>query len=91
MTEAIAKRPRARCDECAALCCRLKVVLAPGDLIPAYLVSKERNSPPILRRDADGWCVALDRVTHRCSIHAQRPATCRRFVMGGGYCRSVRA
>src|SRR5690606_32369785 len=78
-------RPRARqaahCDDCAALCCRLKVVLVATDLIPAHLVDPRDGAPSMMRRDASGWCAALDRATHRCTIYARRPAACRRFAM----------
>ena len=39
---------------------------------------------------SDGWCVALDRATMSCGIYAERPTTCRKFAMGGGYCRFER-
>ena len=81
----------ARCDQCAALCCQLKVVLAEGDRVPAHLIDASPGAPAMMRRNAAGWCVALDPVSHRCTIYTERPATCRRFVMDGSYCRSVRA
>ena len=42
-------------------------------------------------RDEDGWCVAIDQRRMCCSIYGQRPAICRKFEMGGPYCREVRA
>lgn len=39
----------------------------------------------------DGWCVALDRTRMNCGIYENRPAVCRRFFMGGPYCRAIRS
>jgi Fe-S-cluster containining protein len=39
---------------------------------------------------ADGWCIALDRARMCCGIYAARPAICRKFAMGGAYCRDER-
>ena len=91
MNAAVVAAIPARCDQCSALCCQLKVVLADGDSVPDHLVDRRPGGPTMMRRDAAGWCAALDRTTHRCTIYSQRPATCRRFVMDGSYCRSVRA
>jgi Fe-S-cluster containining protein len=78
------------CGRCAAICCRLSVVLVEGDDVPAWLVAPQVNGPDQLLRAPDGWCAALDRSTMRCSIYEQRPSTCRRFVMGGAYCMDER-
>ena len=43
-----------------------------------------------MAKTADGWCVALDRSTYRCTVYATRPDACRRFVMGAPYCLAVR-
>jgi Fe-S-cluster containining protein len=43
-----------------------------------------------MARGEDGWCVALDPLRMCCSIYDQRPGICRRFEMGGGYCRATR-
>ena len=45
----------------------------------------------VMARDEDGWCVAIDQGRMCCSIYQQRPAICRKFEMGGRYCREVRA
>ncbi len=82
--------PDVSCTRCEAVCCRLTVVLADGDQVAAELVVRDANGIEMMARGDDGWCVALDRATRRCSIYETRPATCRRFVMGGGYCRLVR-
>jgi Fe-S-cluster containining protein len=82
--------PRIRCDACAAVCCRLVVPLMPGDRIPAWLVDHDQEGFARMAHGADGWCVALDRATHRCTIHPRRPQLCRDFAMGGPSCRDER-
>lgn len=80
----------AHCSRCDAVCCRLTVVVRPEDAIPEHLIV-ERDGLTVMARDEDGWCVALDSARMCCSIYGTRPAVCRRFLMNGPYCRSVRA
>jgi uncharacterized protein len=79
------------CTKCKALCCRLIVVLEPGDHIPAHLTTHLPQGTHVMARAEDGWCVALDRTHMNCSIYKDRPADCRRFAMGGAYCNFLRA
>ncbi len=79
------------CARCDAVCCRLTVVLQPEDRIPAHLTTRTQTALTVMDRDADGWCVAVDAAHMRCSIYDTRPEVCRRFVMGGSYCRDTRA
>lgn len=81
----------ANCTRCDAICCRLTVVLAPADAIPAHLRAATTEGVAVMARDADGWCAALDRGRMRCSLYDERPQDCRRFAMDGPYCRAVRA
>lgn len=78
------------CSDCEAVCCRLTVVLMPGDAPPEWLVAHDEFGPDTMAKGEDGWCVALDRDTNRCSIYSQRPQICRKFAMGGPYCRDER-
>jgi uncharacterized protein len=78
------------CSNCEAVCCRLTVVLMPEDKVPLWLVAEDDLGPDTMAKAADGWCVALDRDTMRCSIYEQRPQICRKFSMGGPYCRDER-
>lgn len=82
--------PEIRCDDCAAACCRLTVTLLPGDDVPQYLTTYTDAGLHVMARDEDGWCVAVDSARMCCSIYASRPAICRKFAMGGPYCREVR-
>lgn len=77
------------CNQCQAVCCRLTVVVTAADKVPAHLLERTLTGLDVMARDQDGWCRALDRGSMRCGIYEQRPDGCRRFVMGGGYCRSA--
>ena len=77
------------CSRCDAVCCRLTVLVMPEDDIPSHLLDT-RNGLSVMARDEEGWCVALDSARMCCSIYETRPDVCRRFAMGGPYCRSVR-
>lgn len=79
------------CSSCDAVCCRLTVVLLPGDRVPERLTTHTAEGLHVMDRDEDGWCVAIDTARMCCSIYDVRPAICRQFAMGGPYCRDVRA
>lgn len=79
------------CGSCDAVCCRLTVVLMPEDVVPEQYIERAENGPDVMARDEDGWCVAVDPLRMCCSIYEQRPAICRKFAMGGPYCRDIRA
>ncbi|MCC8364649.1 YkgJ family cysteine cluster protein [Lysobacter sp. A6] len=81
----------ANCAHCDAVCCRMIVVLQPEDNIPAHLTTRLPSGLLVMAHDDDGWCVAMDGSRMNCGIYESRPAVCRRFVMGGPYCRAVRA
>lgn len=82
---------KARCSDCDAVCCRLMVVLQEDDNIPDHLTTHLDNGLHVMARDEEGWCVAMDGARMNCGIYETRPAICRRFVMDGPYCRTVRA
>ncbi len=79
------------CATCKACCCRLEVLLLPGDEPPAAFTDVDRWGGHVMRRLEDGWCAALDRSTFLCRIYEHRPGTCREFEMGGEDCRAERA
>lgn len=61
---------------CQTFCCRLLVRLDPDERI----VGSDGNlSPRFIEKSADGYCVNLDRETHRCRIWAERSRTCRGY------------
>lgn len=80
----------AHCSRCDAVCCRLTVVLLPGDDIPERFTDVTAEGLPVMARDEDGWCVAIDSSRMCCSIYETRPQICRKFTMGGPYCEAVR-
>lgn len=79
------------CSRCDAVCCRLTVVLMPEDQVPARYTTRDEQGIEVMARSEDGWCVAIDQSRMCCSIYEQRPSICRKFHMGGAYCREVRA
>lgn len=82
--------PSVACDRCEAVCCRLTVVVMPDDDVPREFLARDPGGMQVMARGEDGWCAALDRTQMRCGIYERRPDVCRRFTMGGGYCRAVR-
>jgi Fe-S-cluster containining protein len=80
-----------RCSTCEAVCCRLTVVLLPEDDIASHLTTRRPDGLLVMKHDDDGWCVAMNRASMNCGIYEGRPSICRRFVMGGAYCKAVRA
>ena len=78
-----------QCDACDAICCRLTVVLDADDRVPAHLTTQTREGLRVMARDEEGWCAAVG-PDMGCTIYASRPQVCRRFVMGGPYCRDIR-
>ncbi|MEP7096769.1 MAG: YkgJ family cysteine cluster protein [Dokdonella sp.] len=82
--------PTIRCADCEAVCCRLPVLLLPGDSVPIWAIDHDEHGLEIVAKADDGWCVALDRHTMRCTIYARRPQICAEFAMGGDGCRDER-
>ena len=79
------------CSTCHACCCRLEVILMGEDSPPERFVETDRWGGQVMARLDDGFCAALDRTTHRCTIYAKRPGVCRDFVMGDDDCQTERA
>ena len=74
------------CEDCAACCCRLEVMLITDTGVPDRFVATDRWGGEHMQRLDDGWCSALDRNTMRCTIYVNRPWVCREFAMGGHEC-----
>ncbi len=79
------------CSHCAACCCRLEVMLMGDDDIPAALSVEDKWGGSVMRRLDDGWCVAVDRDTMKCSIYEIRPGVCRDYQVGDSDCLVERA
>ena len=88
---AVRRAEAPHCDRCDAVCCRLTVVLMPGDDVPPRFTTYNDYGVAVMDRDEEGWCVAIDQARMCCSIYEQRPAICRKFPMAGPGCREVRA
>ena len=83
--------PPVSCGDCTGLCCRLTVVLGPGDeRVPESRVFLQPDGLRVMARDERGVCASLGADRQRCTIYADRPQACRRFTMGGPYCRAIR-
>ena len=78
------------CSNCQACCCLLPVLLMPEDDPPTEFVAIDKHGLSVLAKADDGWCVALDRDSFRCTIYARRPQVCRDFTEGGSDCRAER-
>lgn len=89
MSAQLADNP-ADCSRCDAVCCRLTVVVLPDDVVPRHLTTVTDEGLPVMARDEDGWCVAIDSARMCCSIYELRPQICRKFTMNGPYCQAVR-
>jgi uncharacterized protein len=87
----MAARPSTSCDTCLASCCRLLVRLLPGDQVPGHLLAEDDQGLTVMARASDGWCVALDRGSLRCTIYSARPQLCRVFETGSPECLEERA
>lgn len=83
--------PSVSCGACEAVCCRLTVLLMPGDRVPRWLTIEDEHGMEQMAQGEDGWCVALDRDSLRCTIYEVRPDVCRTYDMGGSLCRDERA
>lgn len=83
--------PSIDCSRCAACCCRMPVLVMCDPLVPERYIEKDESGMTFMAQGEDGWCVALDRNTLRCTIYELRPQICRDFDMGGIDCQEVRA
>lgn len=63
----------------------------PEDDPPSQFIAVDAYGLSVMAKADDGWCVALDRDTFRCTIYARRPQVCRDFAEGGSDCRAERA
>ena len=89
MTDSVADKA-VHCDDCAACCCQMEVLLLTETGVPAYLTETDAWGATVMARLDDGWCAALERQTLRCSIYDRRPWVCRELEMGSGDCMDAR-
>lgn len=79
------------CSNCRACCCRLEVLLVTDTGVPYEHIAVDKWGGETMLRLEDGWCSALDRDTHMCSIYENRPWNCREFEMASYECHVERA
>ena len=83
--------PDIDCSHCAACCCRMPVLVICDPDVPERFTEEDESGMTFMAQGEDGWCVALDRNTLRCTIYEIRPQICRDFDMGGIDCQEIRA
>jgi Fe-S-cluster containining protein len=90
--ESFKMKEEVSCSTCKALCCRLEVRLIDDadEKIPVELTEQVDSLYYVMKRERDGWCVALDRETMLCSIYEQRPFICRDYELGDYDCINER-
>jgi Fe-S-cluster containining protein len=81
-----ATAPPVSCSNCLACCCRLEVLLITETGVPSRYIQIDEWGGETMLRLADGWCAALDRQNHMCTIYEQRPWVCRAFETGSAEC-----
>jgi len=67
-----------RLELCQAACCRLPFALSKED-VQENVVKWDLGHPYLNVRNADGYCVHLDRKTRHCGIYDCRPIPCRGY------------
>ena len=63
---------------CKAACCRLRFALSHQDVAEG-IVQWDFAHPYFIAHGEDGYCQHLDRSSHGCSIHTNRPVPCRGY------------
>ena len=67
-----------RLELCGAACCKLPLALSREDVEEGVL-RWELGRPYMIAQGSDGYCVHMDRCTHRCGVYDQRPIPCRGY------------
>lgn len=84
--------PQISCSTCRALCCRLEIRLLEEDdfKIPEQFTEQTADRYTVMKQSEDGWCIAVDPKTMRCTIYEQRPFLCREYQAGDYDCLNER-
>ena len=67
---------------CQAACCKLPLALSRED-VEEGVVRWDLGRPYLIAQGEDGYCVHMDRCTHRCGVYDQRPIPCRGYDCRG--------
>lgn len=71
---------------CRTFCCRLLVRYYADERPPSLDGSTPKGC---VDKSPDGFCIHLDRVTHRCAIWEKRPRVCREYHCNHDYMLQV--
>ena len=78
------------CSNCNASCCHYEVMLISDTGVPERHITENEYGVEVMLRLEDGWCSAMDRNTHMCTIYEKRPWVCREFEMASQDCETAR-
>lgn len=78
------------CSNCQASCCHYEVMIISDTGVPVRHITENEWGVEVMLRLEDGWCSAMDRNTHRCTIYEKRPWVCREFEMASADCETAR-
>jgi Fe-S-cluster containining protein len=67
-----------RVSACKAVCCRLPFALTRKE-VETGIIHWEFARPYLIAKNADGYCAHFDRDKFTCTIHENRPVSCRLF------------
>jgi Fe-S-cluster containining protein len=71
----------AHLKRCRAICCTFQFALTKEEVRKGHL-KHNPSRPFFIARDADGYCLHLERSTLRCTVWPERPLRCRRYDCG---------
>lgn len=78
------------CSNCHASCCHYEVTIITDTGVPQRHITENEWGVEVMLRLEDGWCSAMDRNTHMCTIYEKRPWVCREFEMASLDCENAR-
>lgn len=67
-----------RLTRCRSICCTFTFALTREE-VREGLLPYEPSRPFFIKREADGYCPHLDRITLQCTVWDRRPLRCRRY------------
>ncbi len=76
--QAVAIDCRSRISLCGARCCTFRFYLTRQDLDEG-VIRWDYGNPYWIKQGDDGYCVHCHPVSRACTVHAQRPHTCRQY------------
>lgn len=71
---------------CATFCCRMLVRLQPDEMEPGDGITPAKG---FVDKDADGYCIHIDRRSGRCNNWEKRAKTCREYECNSDFLLQV--